>query len=196
LISDNFFTTVIKIIKQCDDISLVNDFTDSLLDHRLLSKKWLVDNIPFMAKNILVLGAWYQTYIPYRFGKDAKFTLVDINPNIIDLNKKFFINYFGHDQNLNICIKDARSFLLMNQVHYDLVINTSCEHMHYDMKNIIKDKKSLYAFQSNNYTEHPSHINCKNSINDFIVSTGLTKIFYSGVLPMTKYDRYLVIGEL
>ena len=39
------------------------------------------------------------------------------------------------------------------------------------------------------------HINCSNSLQDFMDKSKLSNIQYQGVLELAKYDRYLLIGQ-
>ena len=52
------------------------------------------------------------------------------------------------------------------------------------------------CLQSNNYYEVDSHINCKDSLEDFVSSLPLKNILYSGQKNYkNKYDRFMVIGK-
>lgn len=193
-LDEKFLSAIVVTIKKAFSKGLHTDFLNHLSLNKLESKKWLVNNINFSYKKVLILGSWYPTYLPYMLGK-ADFTFVDLDPNVIELSKYFLKSLYGDLQNFKFITADARSFLLADNTDYDLIINTSCEHMNYDMKPIIWNKKPIYAFQSNNY-EVPSHVNCKNSLEDFTESSGILNIYYSGILKFPKYDRYMVIGKL
>ena len=51
------------------------------------------------------------------------------------------------------------------------------------------------CFQSNNYTSVDSHINCSNSLEEFVEGLNLREVWYSGTLETENYDRYMVIGR-
>ena len=52
------------------------------------------------------------------------------------------------------------------------------------------------CLQSNNYYEVDSHINCSDTLEDFIASLPLKKILYAGKKNYkNKYDRFMVIGK-
>ena len=54
----------------------------------------------------------------------------------------------------------------------------------------------LVCLQSNNYYEVDSHINCKDTLEDFIKSLPLKNIMYSGEKRYkNEYDRFMVIGK-
>lgn len=168
-------------------------FIKHLSYEKLQSKKFLIDHLPLNDySQVLILGSWYPTYFAYRLPQ-VEFTLVDKDPSIKILNNLFFSL---HNIKFKQYIADAKSFVQTCPKKFDLIINTSCEHMPYDMKDVIWDKKSIYAFQSNNYIDVDSHVNIKHSLDEFKESTGLNKIFFEGLLNFDKYLRFTVIGQI
>ena len=81
--------------------------------------------------------------------------------------------------------------------NYDLVINTSCEHM-YPMKKLREynpDLKSWFVLQSTNETKFKDHINCVNSTKELAEQGGLKQILYEGQLTLDNgMTRFMVIG--
>ena len=195
MVSHQFLSAYSRTLQDCKSIEEVQWFSKHLLENKLSSKKWLVDEVLKIAKpiNVLLLGSWYTTYLPYALG-NAFYTCVDIDPSVIYLSQKFN-DYFKSKSTFTYITADAKSYIQANQKYYDIVINTSCEHMNFDMKDVLWDKRPLYVFQSNNYSID-EHVNYKHSLDDFVTSTGLTNIKYSGSLETPKYDRYMVIGKL
>ena len=168
-------------------------FIKHLSYERLQSKKFLIDHLPLLDySQVLILGSWYPTYFAYRLSP-AEFTLVDNDPSIKILNNLFFSQ---HNIKFKQHTADAKSFVQTCPKKFDLIINTSCEHMPYDMKDIIWDKKSIYAFQSNNYMDVDGHVNIKQSMEEFKNSTGLNKIIFEGSLDFDKYTRFTIIGQI
>lgn len=169
---------------------------DSLLIKKLRSKQWLIDNVlehHGSPLNTLMLGAWYPILIPYQLG--GKYTFVDTDPSVVNLTKKFWKRVYKTDQ-IEYNIIDAYDYLYMaNQRKFDLIINTSCEHMTFDMSEFVVDGPT-YVLQSNNYTSIDEHINCKQNITEFVNSCGLNNILYQGTLETEKYERYMVIGRV
>lgn len=171
-------------------------FANSLLKKKIQSKQWLCDKVLLHhgnPKHTLILGAWYPTVIPYLLG--GKYTFVDIDPNVIETTKIFNKRVYKSDD-IDYNTIDAFDYLsICNQNKFDLIINTSCEHMSFDMSTFVTDGP-LYAFQSNNYFGVDGHINCKNNLAEFVESTGLSRLCYTGTLTTEKYERYMVIGRL
>ena len=78
----------------------------------------------------------------------------------------------------------------------DLVINTSCEHMP-DVGDWLNRLPAGMAvvLQSNDYFAEPDHINCVNTLDDFIAQAKLSKIVFRGALETKKYARFMLIGH-
>lgn len=185
-------------INESTDIKEIKSFTNHLLQNKLISKQWLVNELLKIhkPKNTLILGAWYATLIPYLLFEDNRFTCVDIDSSVKRLNDVFNNRLYVNNPVCSIT-GDAKDFLRVSDISiYDTVINTSCEHMLFDMKDVIMDPTPIYVFQSNNYFNNTEHVNCKSSLDEFIESTGLNTIFYYGEMKMSKYTRFMVIGKL
>jgi hypothetical protein len=78
----------------------------------------------------------------------------------------------------------------------DLVINTSCEHIP-DVRQWLDrlPAGTAVVLQSNDYFDEPEHINCVNTLAEFVDQAGLSKIAFSGVLETKKYARFMLIGN-
>ena len=61
------------------------------------------------------------------------------------------------------------------------------------------DLNGLCVFQSNNFTQETSHINCVESVDELVEQSGITNVIYKGETQFHKWDqdhkRYMVIGE-
>lgn len=193
MITDEFFFAFTKTMMQAEALDEAHEFSNSLLEKKVKSKRWLTEEVlkHVQPKNTLLLGAWYATLIPYEIG--GHFDCIDLDPRPKRLSKKFVKKVDNkYTMRYNTC--DAFDYCAIKDIStYDLVINTSCEHMP-NMSEIVKPN-TIFAFQSNNYFEIEEHVNCKSSLDEFIYSTGLTTILYSGELETEKYTRYMVIGK-
>ena len=85
-----------------------------------------------------------------------------------------------------------------DKIEADLIINCSCEHMYY-MKDF--DLKGTCVFQSNNFRKETAHINCVDSVEEFIEQSGISpeNILYKGERPFHRWDdfhkRFMIIGN-
>jgi len=178
-----FLYSISKLLKETE----YADFAQSFSKNQIQCKMWLVNELLniYSPKKIMILGSWYCTVLTYLL-KDFEIYCVDKDPEVLRLAKAFS-KVIGN-KGTYVC-GDAT---LMRWSAYDTVINTSCEHMK-DLD--YSQSNTVYALQSNNYHGIEGHINCKNSLEEFIESTKLKTILYSGTLEMDKYERYMVIGK-
>ena len=84
------------------------------------------------------------------------------------------------------------------EAEYDIIINTSCEHMYpmtkfYEWNPDIGDP--LYVLQSTNDDQYDDHINCVGSPEELAEQAKIADVWYSGsrVLP-DGMTRFMVIG--
>lgn len=181
------------------------DILNSVSDGQFASKEWLVENLkPFInhfeLRNIAVLGGWYGlTGIILR-----QYISEEVNIQNIDseaLTKEIGLSFIRNNpiyKNNFFVIDDAVNHIMDKKPNkYQIIINTSCEHMEPDdIQFILKSKggRSMVCFQSNNYHSVQSHINTSNSLDDFINSLNLVDVYYAGKLESKDYERYMVIG--
>ena len=81
---------------------------------------------------------------------------------------------------------------------YSAIINTSCEHMEQeDLHAIIekKDKQAWVVFQTNNYKDLNSHINCWPTAQLFAESLNLKWVASVKTLKLNDFNRFMVIGK-
>jgi hypothetical protein len=76
------------------------------------------------------------------------------------------------------------------------VINTSCEHITPEqymqwLNNIPKGTKIV--LQSNNYSELEEHVNCSETLDEFVKKSKLN-VEVAKELQLTKYKRFMIIG--
>ena len=103
----------------------------------------------------------------------------------------------GSDEHTHWIIASAIDAFIEDQDRPDIIVNTSCEHIEQQDLNLIcklKKKHALICFQSNNYEDIDSHINCHNSLGDFVDSLKLEKVLFQSELARENYARYMVVG--
>lgn len=198
--NEEFLNAVVEIVSLNSTSSQLVDFADHLRINKLISKRWLAEEILNITspRAVLLLGSWYPTYLPYLL-KATRYVCVDMNKEVIHLAKQFNDFLYQGSVEFEYVIDEAESWLKKDHSKYDVVINTSCEHMSFDLKDIKLNYTSLYALQSNNYKQVADHINCKDSLEDFIESCGLSDLLYTGTKRLSGidyYDRFMVIGRL
>jgi len=173
---------------------------DAFWSGQIKSKEWLIDALtltqPFTEPvTIDIHGGWvgvlasmlFQSGIPIKHIRS-----IDIDPtceNIAnEMNRLEVIDGRFEAVTADMCTLTSAS---------DIVINTSAEHItqaEYDEWLLKVSPDSLIVVQSNNFFDCDEHINCKNSLQEFNDSSGLT-VNFANELVLAKYTRYMVIGK-
>ena len=175
------------------------DFYNSIKPSSLMQHNWWfkeVSNLNLTINKVNVYAPSYGVYcVPLlrRLGASVV-RMYDYDKEVQDINwrvNKFdaqFIKYehyvmdvvFDHDW-LN---KDA-----------DFVLNTSCEVMyHFRKLKSQYDKNTIFCLQGTNKPKK-GNINLPQTLDEFIITTGITDVLFDGVLPDDGWERYMVIGK-
>ena len=174
-------------------------------DAQLASKEWLVNNLikyldtkhlTFPLRDVLIMGSWYGltgAVLRQYISDDIKIWNVDSDPLCADFGYKL-----NHHENTIHVTDDAIEYYFDRADAFQLIINTSCEHMEQeDIRMILNSKPidTIACFQSNNYHNEAEHINTHNSLDEFVDSLRLASVYYKGEMsPSEDYTRYMVIG--
>lgn len=172
-----------------------DEFRDMFSSGQIRSKEWLVNELSNIISDsnytsMIIAGAWFGTLgmMLHRHFYNANITMMDIDARCAE-----FINHITYNNNkLNSITDDMYEYKYTE----DVIINTSCEHI-LDLAHwlILLPPNRIVVLQSNNFYLGDGHINCTDSIDNFIEQTGLTNILYSGELKMPMYTRYMIIGK-
>jgi len=185
---------------------------------QLQSKLWLVQELQRLNVDlgtVYLCAGWYATLATMLFESNIKLDKVrsfDVDPTCMDIAEVFNKPWFVDSWRFKAVTKDifhitydehwweswSNANNRMSKPIHDIpttIINTSCEHVEpfnqwYDK--IPKGK--LVALQSNNFFEVEEHVNCVDSIEEFIASAPMDNILYSGELELPKYKRFMLIG--
>ena len=181
------------------------DIINSVNDNQMASKEHLTKVIiPILndiknLKHIAILGSWYGLLgVMLRQHLDDKIYISNVDSD--PLTKEIGQLLFKHKRN-DFIIDDAMNHMLnQDKWRYQLIINTSCEHMEQDdvlLMRYTKSDNAIICFQSNNYFEIDSHINCSNSLEEFVEGLNLTTVLHASALKIEpeNYKRYTVIGS-
>ena len=191
------------------DLYRIKDLINAVNINQSKSKKWLITQLlPFIPvdSKIFIAGSWYGT-LSIHLERQISGSIVNCD---IDPLCKYYGEKIYQSADIKNITDDAMEHLMENQKRYKCIINTSCEHMtNEDLKLMIETKHTdaIFCFQSNNYFEVDSHINCHNSLEEFRESIApqssdnfLHKknpktILYEGELKLENCTRYMVIGK-
>ena len=208
---ENLYKNALEIVdkiyqesKYNPDIDLYRSFDviNSVNSNQIASKEWLVEKLlPHInadTEAVCILGGWYgitalmlSECLPAHVVIDS----IDCDP---------LAREFGHrlvnKENVNFITDDAGDWYFQYRDKYQLVINTSCEHMEpEDIKLMctLKRDDAIVCFQGNNYHSIQSHINTSESLEEFVGSLHLKTVIEKESLKASNgaYDRFMVIGK-
>jgi hypothetical protein len=162
---------------------------------QLLSKTWLVDQlknctIDFSNLDVALVGAWFGTLGILIHSQLHPKSIVMLD---IDARYKPFVDNITFDlPSISYTVADMYEY----QYSQDLVVNTSCEHIP-DISKWIKliPSDKLVVLQSNNFFAGNGHINCVNTLDEFIGQVNLSSIMFCGQLVTPMYTRFMIIGR-
>ena len=180
----------------------LDDFFKSLENDQFKARAWIADEFNRCVKdkktrsaNIIGSGfAFYDDLLIRTMNLDL-ITYYEYDPEVIQVNWKLF-KHLRHkiiiDQQCMDIIHD-RKFI---RLAADVVINLSCECM-FDSKILVHkawDKDTIFCMLGSNSFKK-GNINVHSNIDEFIESTALKDILYSGELRLRDEMKYLVIGK-
>lgn len=187
------------------DLFRINDIANHLVQGQVDSKLWLTkellkvrdtyDNADQRKRDMIVMGGWYGLLAhmlrQYNGEEDSYVMSVDTDQGCEWLGYKLY-------PTVEFRTGDAAEIFEEEPERWGWIINTSVEHMDpEDVQFIIRSKEEYTwcCFQSNNGFDEPSHINCSNSLEEFVESLGLDFVAYQGEIEAGSFTRYMVIGR-
>lgn len=187
------------------------NFMESISPNQIKSKIWLTDElsmIPILNSKDLtieIVGSWFGWPLVHmlmdRF-EIKKIYLFDIDPIACKV-ANHFAQIFEIDKKKITIINDDYWKHTNRKSNADLVINCSSEHMKETFyQNYIYSKECIFAIQSNNLFDEPTHINCCENEKELIKKHKFTKIMYQGRQKFNDFQfkkdiqRFMVIGKI
>lgn len=170
------------------------------------SKLWLSEELSKLnvkKDEVALLGGWFAHIITplllddnrcgkvvnYEIDRDPKDISYKFNNRYIKTNR-----YFTIEKNImleKICPKSSK-------YNFDIVINTSCEHM-YPMKRfkyLNNNINPIYVLQSTDNDEYDDHINCVKNENELAEQADIKEIYFKGSKLLDNgMTRFMVIGK-
>ena len=173
----------------------VDDIADSFSATQYKSKKWLVDALQKQTivpdPSILILGGWYGSYLIPLLQETLTPRHIyhnDLNSSVISTAKLL------HQSNKNISFHKFDAVKHSEKFRVDILINTSCEHMHTVGTHLVDNPDCLYVLQTCDNQDDPGHINTSHNTDEFVKKTGLTSITFRGRLSLGHKNRFMIIG--
>jgi len=175
---------------------------------QLESKLWIIQELiklEIKPKRVAILAGWYSQYIiPLLIEHGVEFIYnFEIDRDAKDISYKFNKRY--KDQEKYEChITDIMFKEIWrkeeNYGAFDVLINTSCEHM-FPMRRFRELNKNLsgnpiYVLQSTNEDKYEDHINCVSGPEELAEQAEFVDIMYSGTKTLDNgMERFMVIGK-
>ena len=187
---------------------LLKRVLDSMNQSQLESKLWIIQELiklEIKPKIVAILAGWYSQYIiPLLIEHGVEFIYnFEIDRDAKDISYKFNKRY--KDQEKYQChITDIMFKEIWrkeeNYGAFDVLINTSCEHM-FPMRRFRELNKNLsgnpiYVLQSTNEDKYEDHINCVSGPEELAEQAEFVDIMYSGTKTLDNgMERFMVIGK-
>jgi hypothetical protein len=187
---------------------LLKRVLDSMNQSQLESKLWIIQELiklEIKPKIVAILAGWYSQYIiPLLIEHGVEFIYnFEIDRDAKDISYKFNKRY--KDQEKYQChITDIMFKEIWrkeeNYGAFDVLINTSCEHM-FPMRRFRELNKNLsgnpiYVLQSTNEDKYEDHINCVSGPEELAEQAELINVVYSGTKVLDNgMKRFMVIGK-
>lgn len=163
------------------------------------SKIWLIENLQgYIEKpaKVIIHGGWNGVLSSLLFNSNIPIkhiTSVDIDPSCEEIARTI-----NKRQEIEGRFCAVTADMCEYTYDADIVINTSVEHItsiQYRkwLKNV--PKNALIITQSNNYFELDEHINCHDSLEEFVGASLIKKVYIADSLKLPKYTRFLLIGK-
>lgn len=211
---ESFYSDILKGLAVYFDSPFIADIRDTadrfpdpylgyaLNRNQITSKKWLVDTLFNVTRGTLgrvcIVGGWYgvlgaMLLHDKRFSIDAV-TSVDRDAACRDiadsLNRIHVDSGKFKSQTADMLQLDYR------QDAYDVIINTSCEHLP-DIGAWLDriPEGTLLVLQSNDYHGIEGHMNCVDDVDAFKRQVPLATIIFEGEKKISAYTRFMLIGR-
>ena len=184
------------------------NWKDALSRNQIKSKLWLIEKleqakvlpktrgITNIETSTLVVGGWVGMipFLASMLGKNLdSVTNIDIDKSVhsaaLELNTGTHYNF--KNSGTDVRQLDLKKYKKL------LIIDTIVEHFedHGDWVNTLP-KGTTVILQGNDMFDVPDHVNCHNSLEEFLESCGLNTIIWAGELNLYKCTRYMAIGKV
>ena len=169
----------------------LEEIRDAFRVKQMIGKQWLLNNVQQHVRDkklkFLVIGSWlgFTSLCLYKSGF-KNITEVDIDVSLEAFSKH--LNRFN--PNYNHITADVNS---IDMSEYDVIVNTSCEHILDNTWFKTAKDTSIMFLQSNNLDGFDDHVNTCSDL-DNMVSKYPLNIIYKGYLDFGAWDRFMIVG--
>lgn len=192
----DFFKSIIHELFT-DDYDRREDILDSFSKNQFKSKSKVIQSLieyDLINPNshVAILGGWYGSILIS--GLVNKVNRID-SYDLDDISNRFSKNRLYSQYKDKVSWVKGDVFSNIIREGFDVVINTSCEHMP-PMKDWPYWKSNIgFAVTSNNMYDIEGHVNCVDTIDDLAMQLPLCDILYEDTISDERGDRFLIIGK-
>ena len=187
-----------RFIELTTDKTIKHSLYNSINANQRRSKRWLIEILSSVygiaGSSTLILGGWYgglASMLKRKFSLETV-RCIDVDP----ICKKYGRLIYNGEVYIQFRCSDFIDYPIQKKYH-DLIISTSCEHFKREdlIEFINKTPKGIsFCLQSNNYYGIKGHINCSDSLEDFVKYLPLHSML-AVELEFEKYKSFMVIGK-
>ena len=185
---DDFFGIFMGAVVENKEVNYI----DALSQYQVESKIWLIDELSKLEKhnNALFIGGWLGISSLWLSKAEvvSNVTNLDLDEDAIKFSNKLNAYNFNYREGI---VSDIDEHDLSN---YDLIINTSSEHMSDDWFDRVPSGCTV-AIQTNDFHEITEHINTVNDLTELQEKYKMKEIYYVGVRDCDRYNRFMLIGK-
>lgn len=211
---DSFYSDILRGLAVYFDSRFISDIRDTaahfpdpglgyaLNRNQITSKKWLVDTlfdvVGGTVGRVCIVGGWYGV-LGAMLLHDSRFTVEAVRSVDRDASCKKIADSLNrtHVESGRFESLTADMLELDYRVGgFDLVINTSCEHLPAlgDWLKRIPDGM-LLVLQSNDYYGIEGHVSCVDDLDAFKRQAPLATVPFQGQMKIGTYTRFMLIGR-
>ena len=177
----------------------ITELRDAISDGQMLSKNWVVTELMKLMeqnvikpahKKVLIVGGWIGTLSLLMNSFELPFHITSV-----DLDER--ANKIADKLNYDFKFKTVTADMYhVDYSQYDLIINTSSEHI-IDIPTWMEQipKGKIVLVQNNDYIEGEGHVSTVKSVAGLKKQLKLSEIFYEGTRKFPQYNRFMVIGR-
>ena len=174
---------------------------DSLSDGQTASKLWVVDEVSkflgFRDKSVCVFGGWVGLLCRFFIDIPGVKSVANVEiDGTLELVNRYVMS--GHQDKFQFIHSDMYEFPYQDR-EFDVYVNTSGEHIP-SLKEWIEmiPTGKIVCIQSNDYFQHPQHINCVNNVAELeaqaFAAKNVKDVVYRGTLELPIYNRFMIIA--
>ena len=183
---------------------------DASTSSQLQSKLWIIKEVNKLRIDVdrtALLAGWYANFIVPLLIDELGTSMIynfEIDEDVKQLSYKFNKRY-KEDKTYKCEIVDVMfspiwKKMKKGETGFDVVINTSCEHMFpmYKFRDLNRGflDNPIYVLQSTDDDQYDDHINCVSSPDELAEQANFVDVLYSGTKVLDNgMNRFMVIGK-